>query len=103
MRFLLNANIPVEAGNAAAKAGKLGGTIQAILADLQPAAVYFTDEHGQRTAFIFRHRQDASQIPAVAEPWCLAFNASVEIHPVMVPEDLLKAGPAIEQAVTKYR
>jgi hypothetical protein len=41
--------------------------------------------------------------PAMAEPWFLAFNASVEIHPVMVPEDLLKTGPAIAQAVTKYR
>ena len=103
MRFLLKANIPVEAGNAAAKAGNLGGTIQAILADLKPEAVYFTDDHGQRTAFIFLDMQDASHIPAMAEPWFLAFNASVEIHPVMVPEDLLKAGPAIDQAVKKYR
>jgi hypothetical protein len=39
----------------------------------------------------------------VAEPWGLACNVSVEIHPVMVPEDLLKAGPAIEQAVKQYR
>ena len=30
MRFLLKVNIPVESGNAAAKAGKLGTTIQAI-------------------------------------------------------------------------
>jgi len=102
MRFLLKANIPVDAGNAVAKAGKLGETLQSILADLKPEAVYFTDDHGQRTAFIFLDMQDASQIPAIAEPWFLAFNASVEIHPVMVPEDLLKAGPAIEQAVKKY-
>lgn len=46
--------------------------------------------------------QDASQIPAIAEPWFLAFNASVELHPVMVPEDLMRAGSAIEAAVTKY-
>jgi hypothetical protein len=45
---------------------------------------------------------DASQIPAIAEPWFLAFNANVEIQPVMVPDDLMKAGPAIEQAVKKY-
>jgi hypothetical protein len=102
MRFLLKANIPVDTGNAAAKAGTLGGTIQAILADLKAEAVYFTDDHGQRTAFIVLHLQDASQIPALAEPWFLAFNASVEIHPVMIPEDWLKAGPAIEQAVKKY-
>ena len=102
MRFLLKVNIPVETGNAAAKAGRLEGTIQSILADLKPEAVYFTDDKGQRTAFIFLDMQDASQIPAIAEPWFLAFNAHVEIHPVMVPEDLAKAGPAIEQAVKKY-
>jgi len=60
------------------------------------------DSNGQRTAYIFLDMQDASQIPAIAEPWFLAFNASVEIHPVMVPEDLAKAGGAIENAVKKY-
>jgi hypothetical protein len=102
MRFLLKVNIPVEDGNAAAKAGKLGATIQAILADLKPEAVYFTDDKGQRSAFIFLDMQDASQIPAIVEPWLLAFSASVEIHPVMIPADLDKAGIAIENAVKKY-
>ena len=102
MRFLLKVNIPVESGNAAARAGKLGTTIQSILADLKPEAVYFTDSNGQRTAFIFLDMQDASQIPAIAEPWFLAFNASVEIHPVMIPDDLAQAGGAIENAVKKY-
>ena len=102
MRFLVKVSIPVEAGNAAAKAGKLGATIQSILADLKPEAVYFTDDNGQRTGFLFIEMQDASQIPAIAEPWFLAFNASVEIHPVMVPDDLAKAGSSIEAAVKKY-
>jgi hypothetical protein len=39
MRFLLKVNIPVESGNAAAKAGKLGATVQSILADFKPEAV----------------------------------------------------------------
>lgn len=102
MRFLLKVNIPVEAGNAAAKAGKLGATIQSILAELKPEAAYFTDNNGQRTGFLFLEMHDASQIPAIAEPWFLAFNASVELHPVMVPGDLAKAGPAIEKAVKTY-
>jgi hypothetical protein len=102
MRFLLKATIPVEPGNAAAKAGKLGATIQSILADLKPEAVYFTDNNGQRTALLFLDMQDASQIPAICEPWFLAFNASIEIHPVMVPDDLAKAGSAIEKAAKKY-
>jgi hypothetical protein len=46
--------------------------------------------------------QDASQIPAIAEPWFLAFNAAIEIHPVMTPDDLDKAGGGIENAVKKY-
>ena len=85
------------------RGGKLGTTIQSILADLTPKAVDFQDDHGQRTAFLFLEMQDASQIPAIAEPWFLAFNASVEIHPVMVPDDLAKAGKPITAAVKKYR
>ncbi|MEW6349117.1 MAG: hypothetical protein AB1646_08635 [Thermodesulfobacteriota bacterium] len=102
MRFLVKVNIPVEAGNAAAKAGTLGTTIQSILADLKPEAVYFMADHGQRTAFIYLDMQDASQIPAIAEPWFLAFNAGIEIHPVMLPDDLTRAESAIEAAVQKY-
>lgn len=102
MRFLVKVNIPVEAGNEAAKAGKLGTTIQSILEELKPEAAYFTDDNGQRTAFLIVDMQDASQIPAVAEPWFLAFNASIHIHMVMVLEDLAKAGTAIEAAVKKY-
>jgi len=102
MRFLLKVNIPVESGNAAAKAGKLGATIQSILAEQKPEAAYFTDDNGQRTALIFLEMKDASQIPAIAEPWFLAFNASIELHPAMVLDDLARAGGAIEQAVKKY-
>jgi hypothetical protein len=102
MRFLVKVNIPVESGNAAAKAGKLGATIQSILADLKPEAVYFTDDNGQRAGFIFLEMQDASQIPAIAEPWFLAFNASIDIHPVMLPDDLARAGGAIDRAVKTY-
>ena len=102
MRFLLKVNIPVESGNAAAKAGKLSTTVESILAEMKPEAAYFTDSNGQRTGYIFFEMQDASQIPAVAEPWFLAFNASIEFHPVMVPADLAKAGEAIEKAVKTY-
>ena len=102
MRFLLKVIMDVEAGNRLAKAGKLGTTIQSILADLKPEAAYFLDTNGQRSGLLFLEMQDASQIPAIAEPWFLALNASVEIHPVMVPGDLAKAGSAIEAAVKKY-
>jgi len=102
MRFMMKVGIPVESGNAAAKSGKLGATIQSIVAEQKPEAAYFTDDGGRRTGFFFLEMTDASQIPALAEPWFLAFNASIEIHPVMIAQDLAKAGPAIEQAVKKY-
>ena len=102
MRFLLKVNMPVESGNAVAKAGKLGATIKSILDELKPEAAYFTDTNGQRTGFIILDMQDASQIPAIAEPWFLAFNAGIELHPVMIPEDLAKASGAIDKAVKKY-
>jgi hypothetical protein len=48
MRFLLKVNIPVESGNAAAKAGKLGATIQSILQELKPEAGGAVDEAVQK-------------------------------------------------------
>jgi len=102
MRFLVIVTIPVESGNAAAKAGKLGATIQSILGDLKPEAVYFTDREGQRAGYIFLDLPDASHIPSIAEPFFLAFNAKVEFHPVMVPADLEKASSAIDKAAKKF-
>src|SRR3954447_18983711 len=102
MRFLMKVNIPVEPGNRAARAGKLGTIIQSILADLKPEAAYFSDDNGQRTGYLFLDMQDASQIPAIAEPWMPAFDAAIELHPVMVPDDLAKAAGAIEKAVKKF-
>jgi hypothetical protein len=102
MRFMLKVNIPVETGNATAKAGKLGPTIQAILDDMQPEAAYFTDDSGQRTGFIVFDMQDASQIPAIAEPWFQAFNADIELKVVMAPADLAKAADSIARAVKKF-
>ena len=98
----MKVSMPVEAANAAMRNGSLPKTIQSILADLKPEAAYFCDWDGMRTGFLVFDMTDVSQIPAVAEPWFLAFNASVEIHPAMLPADLDKAGPGIENAVRKY-
>ena len=102
MRIMMKVNIPVEEGNRAAKAGKLGQMIQAILSEQKPEAAYFTDGNGQRTGYLFLHMKESAEIPKLAEPWFLAFNAAVELHPVMAPEDLAKAAPAIEHAVKEY-
>jgi len=101
--MLLRVSIPVEAGNAAAKAGTLGSTVEQILADLKPEAAYFfADDNGQRSGSVVFDMKDTSEIPAVAEPWFLAFNAKVSIRPIMNPQDLSKAGPSIGKAAKQY-
>lgn len=103
MRMLLRVSIPVEAGNAAAKAGTLGSTVEKILADLKPEAAYFfADDSGQRSGSIVFDMKDTSQIPAIAEPWFLAFNAQVSLRPIMNPQDLAAAGPGIAKAVQQH-
>jgi hypothetical protein len=101
--MLLRVSIPVETGNAAAKAGTLGSTIEKILADLKPEAAYFlADDNGCRSGSIVFDLKDSSDIPSVAEPWFLAFNAKISLRPVMNPQDLAKAGPGIASAVQKF-
>jgi hypothetical protein len=103
MRMLLRVSIPVETGNAAAKAGTLGSTIDQIVADLKPEAAYFfADDEGRRSASIVFDMKDTSQIPAVAEPWFLAFNATISLRPVMSAQDLAAGGGAIGKAAKRY-
>jgi hypothetical protein len=102
MRMMLKVNMDTSAANELARQGKLGSTIQSILADMKPEAAYFTADEGERTGLIFFDLADPSAIPAIAEPWFLTLNARLTLQPVMNPEDLGKAGPAIEAAVKKY-
>ena len=103
MRMLLRVSIPVETGNAAAKAGTLGSTVERILADLKPEAAYFfADDAGRRSCSVVFDMKDTSQIPAIAEPWFLAFNARVSLRPVMNPQDLAAAGSSITKSAQQY-
>jgi hypothetical protein len=100
--MLMKVTIPGAEGNAAIINGSLGSTIGSILADLKPESVYFLEENGQRTGIIVFNLENTSQIPAIAEPWFLAFNAKVELHPTMTMEDLKNSAPGMESAVKKY-
>jgi hypothetical protein len=103
MRMLLRVSIPPETGNAAVKDGTLTSTVERILADLKPEAAYFfADDNGQRSGSIVFDMKDPSQIPAVSEPWFLAFNATVSLRPVMDPKDLAKASTSIGKAAKQY-
>ena len=102
MRFIIKFNIPVEVGNELARSGKLGDVARSVLEAIQPEAAYFTAENGERGGTLVVNIDDASEIPAIAEPLFLAFNSNVEILPCMSPEDLGRAGDSIEESVRKF-
>jgi|SRR5579871_3597579 len=102
MRMLFQVTIPVEAANAQMVDGIFADTLKGILDDLKPEAAYFVAMHGQRCALIVVDLKDASEIPAIAEPFFHAFEADVEIFPAMVAEDLAKAMPAIDRVAQQY-
>jgi hypothetical protein len=102
MRMLMKVLLPVEAGNRAIADGSLAKTIQSILEEQKPEAAYFVAEGGKRTGYLFLDLKNASDLPGLAEPWFLAFNASIEATPAMNVQDLAAAAPGIEAAVRKY-
>jgi hypothetical protein len=101
MRFLVKISFPVEAANEAARKNNLA-VIRQILEEQKPEAAYFIADGGRRTAVLITDLAAASDIPALAEPWFLALNASIEATPAMLAADLEKAAPAIERAVKMY-
>ena len=102
MRMMLKVSIPVEAGNAAVRNGSLGSTIQKIVDELKPEAAYFAEDNGERTGYVVFDMKESSQLPAIAEPWFLAFNAKITVRPVMNPQDLANATPALERAAKAF-
>lgn len=92
MRMLLHAKIPHKEFNAAVRDGTVGQKLKRILEEAKPEAVYFTEYNGQRGAIVIIEVDDPSKVPALAEPWFLTFNADVEFHIVMTPDDLGRAG-----------
>ncbi len=82
MRILIYVKFPVEPFNTYVKHGSAGARIQKIMAEAKPEAAYFG---GQRGGMIVVNLDDASKIPALAEPWFPGFNAHVEFHPAMTP------------------
>ena len=92
MRMLMIVRLPHETFNAAVRDGSAGPKMDAILNEVKPESVYFTEINGQRTTVMVVEMEKASMIPSLAEPWFLTFNADVELHPVMSGEDLKEAG-----------
>ncbi len=102
MRYIIRFHIPVESGNAAVRDPKFGDKMRDLLSELHAETAYFTAVDGQRGGYIVVNFDDASKIPAVAEPLFLWLKADLEFIPVMLADDLGRAGSAISAAVKKW-
>jgi len=60
MRFMITFRIPTEKGNALARDGSLGPTIQSILEEIQPEAAYFADMDSVRGGYVVINMDEAS-------------------------------------------
>ena len=92
MRMLMQVTLPHAPFNAAIKDGTAGAKLGKILDAIKPEAAYFTEFKGRRTGFIIVDLPDTSKIPSLCEPWFLTFDADVQLHPAMTPDDLKRAG-----------
>lgn len=88
MRTMLKFHVPAEPGNAAIKDGRLAKVLSSTLERVKPEAAYFTATEGDRGGFIFFDLKEPSDIPAICEPFFIELGASVELAPVMTPQDV---------------
>ena len=88
MRMLMNVVFPLEPFNSAVRDGSIGTLVMKIIELIRPEAVYFTEYNGSRGATLVVDVKQASDIPSLAEPWFLAFDATVDFRIAMTPEDL---------------
>ena len=92
MRFLVEIEWPMEPFSTYVREGTAGDVIGSILAAIKPEAMYFHAPNGHRGGTLIVNMEDASQMPAIAEPWFLKLEATCKFHPVMSAEDLGRAG-----------
>lgn len=88
MRMLMFVAFPLEPFNTAVRNGTVAATMKKILDDAKPEAAYFTELDGRRSGVLVVDLPSTADIPRLAEPWFLAFNAEVKFRAAMTPEDL---------------
>ena len=100
MRILMQLRFPLEPFNTLVRNGTAGQKMQQIMGDIKPEAAYFAEFNGQRGGILIVDVTEPSRVPFFAEPFFLTFNAAVEFHVVMSPEDLGNSG--LEDLARKY-
>ncbi len=92
MRMLVDLDFPIEPFNTYVRDGTIGERIGKILEDLKAEAVYFTEQDGKRGGILIIDVASPSDVPRIAEPFFLTFDAEVRFHICMTPDDLAQAG-----------
>lgn len=88
MRTLMLLQFPIEPFNTLTRNGTAAAKMKAILDEIKPEAAYFTAMEGHRGGILVVDVKKPSDIPLLAEPWFLTFNATVDFRIAMTPEDL---------------
>ena len=91
MRMMMLVQLPLEPFNTAVRNGTAGPKMKKSLDDIKPEAAYFGEREGKRGGILIVNLNSPSEVPKLAEPWFLTFDASVEFRVVMTPEDLAKS------------
>jgi hypothetical protein len=91
MRMLLHVEFPLEPFNTLVRNGTAAAKIQKILEAIKPEAAYFSEFDGRRGGTLVVNVNNASEVPALAEPFFLTFNAETRFRIAMTPEDLGKS------------
>lgn len=89
--MIVNVAFPIEPFNSMVRNGSAGELIGRVLEDVKPESIYFTEHDGNRGAIMVVEVPNASDVPSIAEPWYLNFEAICEFKIAMTPEDLMNA------------
>ncbi len=102
MRIMVKFSVPVAAGNAAIRSGKLEKVFAQLLEDLKPEAGYFYPGGGERAGFFIVNMEESWQVADTVERFFFGLDAKVELTPVMNGEDLHKALEGVPNIVENY-
>ncbi len=91
MRMMMQVEMPLEPFNTAVRNGTAGPKMKKILDAAKPEAAYFGERDGKRGGILIVDVATPSDVPRLAEPWFLNFNAEVRFRVAMTPEDLAKS------------
>ncbi len=91
MRMMMLVQFPIEPFNTAVRNGTVGAKMKEILDATKPESAWFMERDGRRGGIFVVDVNSPSDVPRLAEPWFLSFNAEVEFRVAMTAEDLAHA------------